>query len=305
MRILISGGTGFIGAAVVNALLQRGEQVTVMSRSLDKVKELFGDKVDVLLPADFPGYTGPADAVINLAGEPIIDKRWSPARKQLLRDSRILTTEHLIELIERMEEKPSVLISGSAIGYYGSHEGGVPINEDGPVTSGFTHSLCADWESAAWQAEHHGVRTCMIRTGIVLGNGGALKRMLLPFKLGLGGPIGDGLQWMSWIHLDDQVAAILFLLDQQTLSGPFNLTSPKAVNNEDFSKTLGKVMGRPAMMRMPALVMKLALGEASELVIEGQRVYPENLLEAGFQFRYPDLQWALESILSTQMPVLK
>ncbi|MFN3880794.1 MAG: TIGR01777 family oxidoreductase [Nitrincola lacisaponensis] len=288
MRILISGGSGFIGQALAKVLQQRGDEVVIWSRNpgaragwvdqLDKIRE-------------------PVDAVVNLAGAGIVDRRWSASRKQLLRDSRIQTTAQLVNWMAGQASPPKVLISGSAIGYYGSQASG-ELDESSPPVKGFTHQLCADWETEALKAEALGVRVCLIRTGVVLGrSGGALKKMLPPFQLGLGGPIGTGQQWMSWIHLDDETGAICWLLDHSDLQGAFNLTAPEAVTNSIFSTTLGRVLHRPAFFRVPAVVMKLMLGEASELLLEGQCVKPVALQKAGYAFRYPALKPALENLL--------
>lgn len=288
MRILISGGSGFIGQALEKTLTSRGDQVVIWSRQsssktnwvkqLDDIKE-------------------PIDAVINLAGAGIVDKRWSPERKQLLRDSRIQTTKSLVEWMAKQQLQPKTLISGSAIGYYGSQASG-ELDENSTPIKGFTHQLCADWEAEALKAEALGIRVCLIRTGVVLGaKEGALKKMLPPFRFGLGGPIASGKQWMSWIHIDDEVAAIGWLLDHPELSGPFNLTAPEPVTNEVFSKTLGKALHRPAFFRVPAFTMKLMLGEASELLLEGQCVKPDALTKSGFSFNYPRLESALKNLV--------
>ncbi|WP_136679204.1 TIGR01777 family oxidoreductase [Neptunomonas sp. XY-337] len=295
MNYLVTGGTGFIGQQLVKELIKSGNTVTVVSRQPHKVAKLLGQQVHAVSPDDIKELDANIDVVVNLAGAPIVDKRWSEHRKALLRDSRIAFTEQLINDLETIGAQPSCFISGSAIGFYGSHSGGSPLDEQGSVAPGFTHDLCRDWENAAQSAQTKlGSRVCTLRTGVVVGpNGGALKKMITPFKLGLGGPIGHGLQWMSWVHLDDEVAAIQFLVAHDTLQGPFNLTAPGAVTNETFSHALGRAVNRPAKLRMPAVVMELMLGEASELLTQGQRVFPGRLLEAGFTFKYPELKEAL------------
>lgn len=299
MHYLISGGTGFIGRALAKDLLKDGHQVTVLSRTPHSVAKKVSAAVHAVCLDDLHHLDTQIDGVINLAGEPIVDKRWSDARKQLLRDSRIAFTQQLISRLAEIGASTDVFVSGSAIGYYGSHSDGMPLGEEGAVTAGFTHALCRDWEKAAQQAEQTlGARVCMLRTGVVLGSeGGALGKMLLPFRLGLGGRVGSGTQWMSWIHLQDQVAIIRYLLGHETLSGAFNATAPGAVTNAVFSETLGKVLRRPAILPVPAFMMQLMLGEASELLLEGQRVYPTRLLEAGFRFKHPDLEGALAAVL--------
>lgn len=298
MHYLITGGSGFIGQRLTASLLADGHQVSILTRTPEKYRNRnaacrwvgWSDLADAALPVD---------GVINLAGAAIADKRWSEARKAVLRSSRIELTERLIDTLARNGSRPAVLISGSAVGYYGSELNDLPLNEQAEPQQGFTHALCRDWENAAkTAADALGARVCLIRTGIVLGQGGALAKMLPAFRLGLGGPMGHGRQWMSWIHIDDEVAAIRFLLAQQTLTGPFNLTAPGAVNNATFTQTLGAVLKRPTFMRVPAPVLRLLLGEASELLLEGQRVYPEKLLNAGFEFRYSDLEPALRAVTS-------
>ena len=297
MKVLVTGGTGFIGQALVRTRLSKGDEVTCLSRNPLKVKRAFGDSVRAVSSLDqLNGFE--FGAVINLAGEPIADGRWSDQRKKRIRQSRVEFTEELVRWIAAQPAKPSVLVSGSAIGYYGSHRGDVELSEQGHVISGFTHSLCADWEARAARAEMLGVRVCQIRTGVVMGHGGgALKKMLPPFRLGLGGPVGHGQQWMSWVHLADEVRAIEFLLEHDTLQGAFNLTAPHAVRNREFSRELARVLKRPAVLPLPGWVVGLMLGEGAELLLEGQRVYPHRLLEAGFQFVYPELPAALEEIV--------
>ncbi|WP_010325354.1 TIGR01777 family oxidoreductase [Marinobacterium stanieri] len=294
MRVLVTGGSGFIGQALTRALTQRGDQVVILSRQPGKVPAMTG----VVTVDRLQAISGKVDAVVNLAGAPIVDKRWSESRKQLLRASRIDLTRDLVSWMQTRDVPPAVLVSGSAIGYYGSHQDEV-LDENAPVAAGFPHELCNAWEQAALVAESASTRVCLVRTGVVLGPGGALTKMLTPYRLGLGGPIGDGQQWMSWIHLDDEVGAILYLLDNPSLRGPFNLTAPEPVTNEEFSQTLGKVLKRPAAFRMPAFVMRLLLGEASELLLEGQRVVPVHLNSAGYAFKYRTLEPALKAVIKT------
>ncbi|TCK09596.1 TIGR01777 family oxidoreductase [Marinobacterium mangrovicola] len=292
MRVLITGGTGFIGRRLVAALLARGDDVVVLSRRPESA-EL---DARVGLYAELDQISGPVDAVVNLAGAPIADKRWSDKRKALLRESRLNTTEQLVRWMAGLEARPKVLVSGSAIGFYGS-QGDLELDEEAAPKVDFAHQLCADWEAEALKAKEQGVRVCLIRTGVVLGKGGALSKMLPPFRFGLGGPIGSGRQWMSWIHIDDEVAAILHLVDHETLEGPFNLTAPRPETNESFSKTLASVLGRPCIFRVPTPVMQLMMGEAADLVVKGQRVVPTKLMQSGYSFRYTDLKPALTQVL--------
>ncbi|GAA0687180.1 TIGR01777 family oxidoreductase [Marinobacterium maritimum] len=294
MRVLITGGSGFIGQALTQALLARGDKVVILSRNPARVPSRQG----VQCLSSLQQIAGQIDAVVNLAGAPIIDRRWTEQRKRLLLDSRIQTTRELVRWISEQKSPPDVLVSGSAIGYYGSHQDEV-LDETADVAPGFPHQLCRDWEQEAREASASGVRVCLVRTGVVLGQGGALAKMLPAFRLGLGGPIGSGQQWMSWVHLDDEVGAILYLLDNPALQGPFNLTAPEPVTNEVFSKTLAQVLGRPAFMRVPAFIMRLMLGEASELLVEGQRVVPANLNTAGYNFKYSNLEAAFKAVLKS------
>jgi hypothetical protein len=237
------------------------------------------------------------DAVINLAGEPIADRRWTDRRKQALYASRVDLTEGLIDSLAQQANPPKVLISASAVGYYGDR-GSQLLNEDATPHPEFSHELCAAWEAAALRAESLGIRVCIVRIGLVLGpDGGLLKRMGLPFKLGVGGRLGSGEQWMSWIHLDDLVRAIVYLIDHDTLRGAFNATAPEPVTNREFTLQLARQVRRPAVIPVPAAVLKLGLGEMSQLLLTGQRVIPERLQQAGFNFLHPSLAPALEDIL--------
>lgn len=296
MNILVTGGTGFIGRALIAQLLP-SHRIYCHGRKVARIRECFGDSVVAI-----DSYEQLADvqieAVINLAGAGIADQRWSEPRKQLLRSSRIDGTRKLVEWMSQQAQPPAVLISGSAIGYYGSHLDDTPLNEQATVVDGFTHALCRDWEAAALEAEKLGTRVCLIRTGVVVGpGGGALAKMLPPFRLGLGGPVGQGGQWMSWIHLDDEIAAITHLLESADARGAYNLTSPEAVTNGDFSRMLARTLHRPAWFAVPPFVIRLMLGQGAELLLEGQRVVPDRLQAEGFEFRYPKLSDAFTSFL--------
>jgi len=303
MKILITGGTGFIGKELCHFLLAKIHQLTVLSRNPEKVPTLFGESVTAIGSIEQLTASDSFDAIINLAGEGIADARWSKKRKQQLLDSRVNTTKQLIAYIEKADHKPEVLISGSAVGYYGN-SGSKRLNEKSHPHEDFSHQLCSLWESAASDAEKSGVRVCIIRTGLVIGNdGGFLKRMLLPFKLGLGGPIGNGKQWMSWIHRTDFIAIIDKLLESVTLQGIFNATAPEPVTNVEFSKTLGQVLNRPAFIPVPALVLNILLGEMAELLLGGQRVIPVRIEQAGFEFKFKTLNKALGDVLFNQKRV--
>jgi uncharacterized protein (TIGR01777 family) len=237
------------------------------------------------------------DAIINLAGEPIFGPRWTAQRKRVLWNSRIGLTEKLVAYIGAAKRKPSVLISGSAIGYYGDR-GDTIVDESVGCGDDFGASLCSAWERAAQAAEQHGVRVCLLRTGLVIGqNGGFLQRMLLPFRLGLGGQIGDGRQWMSWVHLADHVAMTVMLLSSPQLSGPFNATAPNPVTNLEFTQSLARMLKRPAIFPVPTVFLRLVLGEMASLLLSSQRVIPVRMVEAKFNFAFGALDDALRDVL--------
>ena len=296
MNILMTGGTGFIGRALVNSLLKEGHKVTVLSRTPDSVNKIIGNKLTTLSNLDQLSSEDSFQVIINLAGAPIFDNHWSETRKKVIRDSRIKLTEQLLAYLERASVKPELLISGSAIGYYGD-QGNSVLNEASPVHPDFSQRLCADWESTAQQAERFGVRVCLIRTGLVLAyDGGLLQRMLRPFNLGLGGTLGNGQQWMSWIHRDDWISIAKTMINNQTMQGAYNATAPHPVTNSAFTKILAQHLKRPALLPLPAWLLKLLLGERSDLVLASQRVLPERLLAEGFSFQYPELLSALTEI---------
>ncbi|MFW2440886.1 MAG: TIGR01777 family oxidoreductase [Arenicellales bacterium] len=297
MKILFTGATGFIGRSFTRVLVDDGHEVFAWVRSTEKARNLLDSRVQAFKRFD-DLQENYFDAVINLAGAPVADKRWTDSRKLILRKSRIDLTKSLVDYINSLEQMPRVVLSGSAIGYYGSQSAESPLDESADAVAGFQHSLCADWEAAALLLASDVTRVCLLRTGIVLGmGGGVLGKMLLPFKLGLGGPIGDGQQMMSWIHIQDWMNACLFLLKNESLSGPYNLVSPNPVKNETFSKALAKAVHRPAVFRAPCFIIKLAMGEASELLCRGQRVLSKRLYAAGFQFEFTDINSALSDII--------
>ena len=299
MNLLITGGTGFIGSALTRSLTEQGHQVTVLSRNPDSVTKRCGSGVNALGSLQQLKPEDAYEVIINLAGAPIFDARWSEARKQLIRDSRITLTDQLIEGIARMTVKPALLISGSAVGYYGD-QGDTILTEQSATRQDFSHQLCADWEAAAKKAEQFGVRVCLIRTGLVIaGGGGLLQRMLLPFRLGLGGRLGSGKQWLSWIHRQDWINIALAMMADSSMQGTYNATAPNPVTNSEFTQTLAQCLKRPALLPVPAWLLKNLLGEMSALVLGSQRVIPERLLTQGFQFQYPDLFSAINQALTT------
>ncbi|MBD2785486.1 TIGR01777 family protein [Xenorhabdus sp. DI] len=300
MRILITGGTGLIGHHLICQLLSLSHSITILSRSPQKVYSLFSDRVECWITLNDQRDLNGFDAVINLAGEPIINKRWTPKQKRKLCQSRWQITAQLSNLIKASESPPSVFISGSAVGYYGDQGQSVVTESDLPHNE-FAHQLCERWEQLALQAKSDKTRVCLLRTGIVLApKGGALQKMLPLFRLGLGGAIGNGKQYMPWIHIDDMVNGIYYLLVSPGLQGPFNMTSPYPVHNELFSATLAGVLHRPAFMRIPAFVLKAMMGEAAELVLGGQQAIPQKLEEAGFGFRYFQLEEALQDVIKAK-----
>lgn len=293
-RILITGGTGFIGKELCPRLLNRGDRLWVYSRQPpENVKAICG-RVEAVNDLDSLRSGSGFDAVINLAGEGIADKRWSSSRKQALRDSRIRLTEQLVDLARTWEKLPEVMVSGSAVGFYGD-QGAAPVTENTAPHDEFTHRLCNDWEKAAMALAGNNTRVCLSRTGVVAGPGGGfLQRMLLPFKLGLGGRLGSGEQYMPWVHRTDVVNALIWMLDTETAQGPYNVVSPNPVTNAEFTRTLGKVLHRPTPFPAPAPVLKVALGEMARLLLTGQNARPERLVNEGFVFRFEDLESALK-----------
>jgi hypothetical protein len=292
MRILITGGTGFIGQSLCPRLAAAGHEVVILSRrSAPRLPQGAGGSVSNLkdLGAE------PIDAVINLAGAPT-DSRWTRKRKQLLLDSRVGTTARLIEWMRLAPRPPETLISASAVGYYGE-QGDQPITEETPPAAGFTHKLCAAWEREAGEASALGVRLCVMRIGVVLDRqGGALAKMLPAFRLGAGGRLGTGRQYFPWIHREDMAAICQWLLENPRARGTYNASAPNPVTNAEFTRRLGKALSRPTLLPMPAAALKLLFGEMSALLLMSDRMLPKRLLEEGFQFRYPDLDGALAAI---------
>jgi len=294
--ILVTGGSGFIGRHFCEAATQLGMQLCVLTRDPESAARKLPDSVQLIsrlseLSADYA-----PEVVLNLAGEPLADGRWTHRRKQKFYDSRINTTDSLYDFFVNREVAPKLLISGSAIGYYGPGE--QAVDESGGVVDGFSHQLCRTWENSAKRFESLGCRTCYLRTGIVLGEEGALARMLPAFKLGLGGPIGSGKQWMSWIHIDDMVKIILHCINNPEIQGAVNATAPNPVTNRDFSATLAAALNRPGYLAMPAIMVKILFGEmGEELLLQGQKVVPAKMLGAGFEFKYANLKVALKNIL--------
>ncbi|MBC3435497.1 TIGR01777 family protein [Pseudomonas sp. BW16M2] len=299
MHILLTGGTGLIGQHLCQMWRQQGHRLTVWSRRPEQVAKICGTGVRGVARLEDIADDDEVDAVVNLAGAPIADRPWTAARRNLLWASRVTLTEQLLAWLERLERRPQVLISGSAVGWYGDGGERELTEASQPVKEDFASQLCIAWEETAQRAEALGIRVVLVRTGLVLAaDGGFLSRLRLPYKLGLGGPLGDGRQWMPWVHIDDQIALIDFLLRHNEASGPYNACAPEPVRNREFAKRLGRALHRPAFMPMPALLLKAGLGELSTLLLGGQRARPVRLLAAGFTFRFNDLQSALDNLSS-------
>jgi hypothetical protein len=305
MHISITGGTGFVGRRLVASLLQQQHTVLVLTRNLERARSILGSpqglelvEYDPLQPQSWASRLEGSQGIVNLAGEPLAGSRWTPAKKAEIRRSRIEGTQALVQAIQRLEQKPSVMVSGSAVGFYGPHEDDQSLTEASEAGSDFLAQVCVDWEAAAQPVQDLGVRLVILRTGIVLGEGGgALDQMVGPFQIFVGGPIGSGQQWLSWIHVEDLVKLIEFALTHASVEGVINGTAPQPLQMEKFCQTLGQVLGRPSWLPVPSLALELLLGEAAQVVLTGQRVIPAQAEAAGFSFAYPELKPALQDIL--------
>ena len=301
-KILVTGGTGFIGKIFCQAMIDQGHHVTLLTRNIEKAANLFRGKITLIDCLDVINDHDNVDIIINLAGE-TISQRWNAKTQTTILKSRINTTQHLIDLIQRLEQKPRVFISGSAIGIYGTSQT-ISFTEETLATDEppgeFPKKICTEWEAVAQKAENYSVRTCLLRTGIVLEtDGGALAQMLFPFEFGLGGPMGSGRQWFSWIHRHDFIRTMIYLINNKNIQGPVNAVAPEAVTNCTFSKALGKAMKRPAILPLPAFQVKLLFGKMGEsLLLAGQKVVPQKLVENGFVFHFPSIDSALKQIFT-------
>lgn len=300
-RILITGGSGLIGRALTAELAADGYEVVVLSRRPEDVGGLPpGARAagwDAATAAGWSDLLDGALGIVHLAGESIADGRWTEAKKRRIRDSRVRSSEAVRAACERVERKPRFLLQGSAVGYYGAR-GEERLTEESAPGEGFLPEVCVAWEAATEPVEAMGVRRALLRTGMVLAtDGGALPKLLLPFRLGLGGPAGSGDQYVPWIHLDDEVGAIRFLAASDGARGPFNLTAPEPVTNAEMGRVIGRVLRRPSLLRAPSFALRLALGEMAQVVLDGQRAVPEALLALGYRFRFSDLELALEDLV--------
>jgi len=299
MKIVITGATGFIGSLLADRLWNQFHSLVLLSRRpLAEVgvtkKEWFAWAPP--LGGEWEKAVDGADGIINLAGEPIAGKRWSDAQKEKLRSSRIDSTRALVQAIGKAKVKPKFLLSASAVGYYGPH-GDEVVTEQTAAGADFLSSLCVDWEAEALKAEADGVRVAVVRTGIVLDRGkGALKKMVPPFKMFLGGPLGSGNQWMPWIHIEDEIGLLLFLMESENARGAFNATAPHPVTMDEFAKSLGDALNRPSWVSVPPSALALMLGEMADVLVTGQRALPEAALKLGYDFKYPTISEALKSL---------
>ncbi|MHC5759469.1 thylakoid membrane protein ThyD [Nostoc sp.] len=306
MKFAITGATGFVGSLLVQRLQGKGHKIVVLTRNTAFAQKVFPSEAfaNVEIVAYTPNVSGSwqsvianCDGVVNLAGEPIGEGRWTPERKQEILNSRKLGTQKIVEAIANANPKPTVLINASAIGYYGTSETAT-YDETSLSGNDFLAQVCQAWEAEARKVKDAGVRLVILRFGIVLGNGGALGKMIPPFKLFAGGPIGSGRQWFSWIHVDDLVNLILQALTKPEIEGVYNATAPNPVRMADLSQTLGQVMNRPSWLPVPAFAIEALLGDGAIVVLQGQQVIPKRTLETGFEYKYPNLQPALTQILN-------
>ncbi len=305
MKIVAAGASGFVGGPLCAALIGAGHSVTILSRQPERARQTLPAGVTAMgwdprrVEGAWVDAVGGADALVNLAGESIASERWSTQRKARLVASRLESTGALVQAIEQApgDRRPKVLVNASAIGYYGDR-GDEALTEESPAGQDFLGQLCLDWETAARRGEAFGVRVVTLRLGLVVGPGGALEVLARPFRFFAGGPVGSGRQWVSWIHVDDVAHLILFALEQESVSGPLNGTTPNPVRMRDLAATVGQVLHRPSWAPVPAFVLRIALGElADALLLRSQHVLPTATLAAGYEFRHPDLQETLRSVL--------
>lgn len=298
MRLVVTGASGFIGMPLCAALLERGHALTLFTRGSPRDANTGTKRWLHWTPGtlrDWDAAIDGVDGVINLAGEPIAEKKWSRTQRRRIEKSRIDATQSLVQACAKAKQKPQFLLNASAIGYYGPRGDDI-VTEETPPGDDFLGRLCQAWEAEAQKAAELGMRVVCLRTGIVLGpDGGALAKMAEPFKFFLGGPLGSGKQWMSWIQLEDLIRLILLLIDNPLAQGPFNATAPHPVQNNEFGKALGKAIRRPSWARVPAFLLRLTMGDMAEMLLTGQRVVPAAAEKLGFKFRYPDLPEALEA----------
>ena len=304
LRVAIPGGTGLIGTRLVESLVEHGHLPVILTRSPDRARHRFAG-IDIrrwsLADSDDScSAFEDADAIVNLSGDPIDAGRWNKERKQRIRDSRVVGTRSVVRCLTRLKQRPDLLVAGSAVGYYGSR-GDTRLDEKTGAGDGFLANVCEALEREAEEAGELGLRVIRLRTGVVLSpDGGALQRMARPFRFGLGGRLGDGMQWFSWIHITDLVEAIVHSIETREISGAVNAVAPGPVTNEEFTRVLGDVLDRPAVLRIPGQALRLALGELADALLSSQRAVPDRLTRAGFRFAFPDLREALVDCLQTR-----
>jgi uncharacterized protein len=303
MRVLVTGATGLIGRRLCSVLAGEGHAVVATSRTPEKARDVSAVEVHAWEPQSGPppaeAMAG-LDAVVHLLGESVAAKRWTPEQKRRIRDSRLISTKNLVQGLASSSARPAVFVSGSAVGYYGDR-GDEVLDETSLPGRGFLPDLCREWEAAALLARGLEMRVVLLRTGVVLDReGGALKKMLPPFKMGVAGPLGSGRQWFPWIHIDDIVGIIRHALLSGSLSGPVNGTAPNPVTNAEFTKEMGAVLHRPAFLPVPGFALNLLMGEMSEVVLASQRAVPKAALEDGYRFKYPTLAPALSELLAAE-----
>lgn len=301
MRVIIAGGTGLIGRALAADLTADGQEVILLSRNPARAAGLSeGVQVERWDARTMEGWghlVDGADAIVNLVGENLASGRWTAERKRRIRDSRVFGGQAIVEAVRSAANKPGVVVQSSAIGYYGARRD-EPVTEEEPPGRDFPAQVCVDWEASTAPLDDLGVRRPIIRTAVVFSTDAlAFQRMLLPFKLFAGGPIGSGRQWLPWMHIADEVAAIRFLMEHPETIGPFNLCAPDVVTNRDFARTAGRVLGRPSFFPVPGIALRVAFGEMSTVLLDGQRAVPQCLLDAGYTFRFPGLEDALRDLV--------
>ncbi|AFZ02881.1 TIGR01777 family oxidoreductase [Calothrix sp. PCC 6303] len=300
MKVAIAGATGFVGSRLVERLHKQGMSVVVLSRNTTHAERVFPNtafpNVEIVNCDSWQNAIASCDGVVNLAGEPIAEGRWTPERKQEILNSRKQTTQTIVQAISNSSQKPQVLVNASAIGYYGTSEAAT-FDENSPAGQDFLAEVCQTWENEAKKVTNSGVRLVILRLGIVLGNGGAMGKMITPFKLFAGGPIGSGKQWFSWIHIDDVVGLIVEALTKPEMQGVYNATAPQPVKMTEFCQVMGKVMNRPSWLPVPSFALEALLGDGAIVVLEGQQVLPTRTLASGFGYKYDKLQSALVEII--------
>jgi len=305
MKVAITGATGFVGSRLVERLHQLGDSILVLTRNPDKARRVFPTSAypNLEIVAYTAKESGPwqqslagCDAIVNLAGAPLAEERWTPERKREIMDSRKIGTEKIVEAIGAADPKPKVLVNASAVGYYGTSETAT-FDEESPPGDDFLAEVCKAWEAAAQPVKEKGTRLAILRFGIVLGMGGAIAKMMAPFKLFAGGPIGSGRQWFSWIHRDDLVNLIVESLRNEEITGVLNATAPNPVRMTEFCQTFGEVLNRPSWLPVPSFAIEALLGDGAIVVLEGQEVRPRHPLASGFEYQFPNVKPALKDIV--------